>query len=311
MQPPDELMVKEFLPAIRQLVTRELRTQGFSQNKISGLLGITQASVSLYLSSAPSKAYASLSEFAVPASDADRYAAMLAEDVKRRPVDAVRTLNAVWTSLLGTGAVCASHRSLYPTLADCDVCIKEYGQRRGSQAKTVSEVSEAVGLLEASQVFAAIMPEVSVNLVCAPDDAKSASDVVAVPGRIVRVKGRARAILPPEAGASAHMARVLLMAREFRPEFRACINLRYDKKMELTLKRLGLRRLRIGGYAFSKADDPTAEAMRFRLRDTPGRFDAIVDAGGSGIEPNVYLFADGAKGVAKLALRVARAYSAS
>jgi predicted transcriptional regulator len=43
------MMVESFLPAMRMLVTRRLREEGFSQGKIASLLGLTQASVSLYL----------------------------------------------------------------------------------------------------------------------------------------------------------------------------------------------------------------------------------------------------------------------
>ncbi len=164
MQPPDELMVQEFLPAIRQLVAKELRVQGFSQNKISAMLGVTQASVSLYLSSETKKAYSTLTVFGVPREESDTYAALLAEDVKRSPVDAVPTLTTLWTGLLGSGSVCTRHREQYPSLSDCDVCIKEYGRDDPDRSGTISEVVEAVRSLESSATFVNVMPEVSVNI---------------------------------------------------------------------------------------------------------------------------------------------------
>ena len=82
MNPPDEMMTQAFLPAMRQLVAARLRSQGLSQSKISGLLGTTQASVSLYLSSNPVKAYSALSRFAMSREDADARAALLADSVK-------------------------------------------------------------------------------------------------------------------------------------------------------------------------------------------------------------------------------------
>jgi len=48
-----------------------------------------------------------------------------------------------------------------------------------------------------------------------------------------------------------------------------------------------------------------------RLMSEPKPFDAIVEEGGSGIEPNVYLFAKGAKEAARIAVRLAKAYSAA
>jgi len=310
MQPPDELMVQEFLPALRHLVAKQLRKQGFSQSRISSMLGVTQASVSLYLSSESRRSYSALSTLSLSADEANRWAALLAEDVKRNAVDAVGTLSMIWTGLLGRGAVCARHRSIYPALADCDVCIREFGKEGSAFSEAVSEVAEAVRRLESAQDFVSVMPEVSVNVALAVGDAESAADVVAVPGRIVRVKGRPRAILPPEAGASRHLSRVLLLIRTRKPGLRACINLRYDKKMEEVLKKLKLRSLRIGGYPPTASGDPTLNALAERLSTVGEPFDVLVDLGGSGVEPNVYLFAEGTAGAADLAIRISRAYSA-
>jgi len=308
MQPPDEMMSQAFLPAMRQLVANRLRSQGFSQNRISGLLGITQASVSLYLSGGPSKAYSVLSRFALSKEDADAKAALLADAVRTSASEGVSTLFSIWMSLLGSGSVCAYHRELYPSLTDCEVCVKEFGGRGGARPDLIEEVAGAVRMLEQSPEFVGVMPEVSVNLACAAEDAQSPADVVAIPGRIVRVRDRAKAMLPPEAGASAHMSKVLLLARSRCKGLRACINIRYDRRMTGAMKKLHLRTISIGPYSRHEAKDPTAEAFRRRLTTTTGPFDAVVDEGGSGFEPNVYLFAKGAKEVAELALTLARAY---
>ncbi len=311
MQPPDELMVQSFLPAMRQLAATQLRSEGLSQNKISALLGITQASVSLYLASGPKKAYAALAALSVSQSQADKYASALASIVKKSAVESVKELNVIWTGLLGSGSICPAHRSMYPALADCDMCIKEYGQPKGARAEVISEVAEAVKMLEGSSKFVSVMPEVSVNIACTTENAASSADIVAVPGRIVRVRGRAKAMLPPEAGASIHMSQILLLVRKGRPDFRACINLRYDDRMASTLAKSRLRTLSIGNYARTRAEDPTVDALERKLKSRPPPFDAVIDEGGSAIEPNVYLFGKGAREIAELALDLARAYSAA
>ncbi len=310
MHPPDEIMVEEFLPSLRQLVSRTLKSQGFSQSRISSMLGITQASVSLYQASDPGKAYAALASVSLEKEDADRYSALLADDVKRNAVDGVETLTTLWTELLGRGSVCARHRSLYPSLADCDVCIKEYGQERSDRSEVVSDVAKAVRRLEASPSFVSVMPEVSVNVACLAGEGDSPADVVAVPGRIVKARGRARAMLPPEPGASRHLAKVLLLVRERRPEVRSCTNLRYDPRMAKILRRLRMRTLEIGGYPLTGPGDPTVQALARRLATARDPFDAVVDSGGNGIEPNVYLFAKGVGEIADLALSVSKLYSA-
>jgi len=311
VQPPDELMTGTFLPGMRQLVAVRLRSRGLSQTRISALLGVTQASVSLYLSSDLDRAYGALARFSVSRSQADRDSGALADALQKNPIDGVEALNRVWTGLLGSGAVCPAHREMYPPLSECDFCIKEYGSRKGKVSETVSEVSAAVRVLEASRYFVAIMPEVSVNLACAAGDATSPSEVVAIPGRIVKVKDRAKAMLPPEAGASAHMSRMLLLARSRMPEHRACINIRYDRRLGTLISEAGFRVLALGRHSNRWARDPTVEALEKRLSSAPRPFDAVVEEGGNGIEPNVYLFARGAQEAARIAVRLARAYSAA
>ncbi len=303
-------MTETFLPAMRQLVARRLRSGGLSQGRISSLLGVTQASVSMYLSSPPSKAYSALARLSVTQEEAEGHAASLSEAVRGDSAEGVRLLMRVWTEILGSGSACRAHREAYPSLADCEVCIQEYGPRRGERSQAITEVSEAVKMLEGSQSFVSAMPEVSVNLACVSGDSNLPEDVIAVPGRIVRVRDRAKAMLPPEAGASVHMSRILLLARRRNPRLRACINMRFDTRMAEALRRVGLRAVTIRRYGVY-GSDPTANALEARLKSASGDFDAVVDEGGSGIEPNVYVFDKGAREVAQIALRLAEAYSAA
>ena len=310
MQPPDELMTVIFLPAMRHLVAERLRSKGLSQARIASLLGVTQASVSLYRSANRAKAYDMLAKLSVSKGQADEYSDLLADDLARGAVHGVRTLARLWTNLLGSGLVCAAHREIYPLLSECDYCIREYQGRQGSVAEVISEVAGAARLIEGSSEFIAVMPEVSVNIACAVAGASTPEDVVAIPGRIVRAKGRARAMLPPEPGASTHMAKVLLVAMSRQPQLRACINLRFDRRMNAVVRKSGLRTVTIGGYLAAEGEDPTTDAMERKLATHHGAFDAIIDKGGAGIEPDLYLFAKSAHAAADVALRLARAYSA-
>jgi predicted fused transcriptional regulator/phosphomethylpyrimidine kinase/predicted transcriptional regulator len=295
---------------MRQLVARVLHQQGFSQSRISSMLGITQASVSIYFSSPAPKAYASLASLSLSREDADRYASLLAEDVKRSPVYGVDTLTSIWTSLLGKGLVCEAHRRLYPSLSECDVCIKEYGQRHDDRSGALAHVSEAVRIIESAREFVSVMPEVSVNVAYLAGDSATTKDVVAVPGRIVKVRNSAKALLQPEFGASGHMARMLLLVRQRRKDVRAAINLRYDERMARVLRRMGLKCLEIGGYAPSGREDPTVEALASVMLKERKAFDAVVDSGGKGTEPDVYMFGRDAVEVARLAVKAAKLYSA-
>ena len=311
MHPPDELMVGAFLPSVRLLAAKELRRRGSSQGRIATALGVTQASVSLYLASPVDRAYSAFEGFHVTREEADRFVTLLAEDAMRNPSYAVETLGKIWTNLIGRGLACDAHRKEHPSLADCDYCVRAFGPQGDRGREAIAEVSRAVKAIESSTTIVAAMPEVSVNLACVSGDSNLPEDVVAVPGRIVKVRNSARAMRQPEFGASGHMARMLVLVRTRRKNCRAVVNLRYDTSMAKVLKKLGLRILEVGDYSDSKSGDPTIEALGMRLAGTRTRFDAIVDRGGKGIEPNVYLLGKDAMEVARLAIKASELYSAA
>src|SRR5437667_2703482 len=122
-------MMEAFLPSMRALVARRLSEEGDSQGKISRLLGITQASVSNYLSSDLHEVHSKLSSIGITPEEGERYGSLLAEDVKKNPVYADSTVYSIWSNLLGQGIMCGSHREAYPFLAECDVWVKTFGSR--------------------------------------------------------------------------------------------------------------------------------------------------------------------------------------
>ncbi len=307
MHPPCELMVEEFLPAMRAIVARKLHSEGFSQSKIAVFLGITQASVSLYLAQEHGGQSRSLAALGVSPESAERYGALLSEDVKKSPVYAVNTLYSIWSDLLGRGEICQAHRSEHPSLAQCEMCLRVFGAIETGGSEAIELVSRAVAMLEASDIFVHIMPEVSVNIAYAHGDASAVRDVVAVPGRIVRVRDRPRSLMRPEFGASTHLASVLLEVRRRVKGYRAAMNVRYDEKMREVLGGLNLSILELGGY--DKGADPVVEALTREMGRRSSSFDVVVDPGGSRIEPSLYLFANDPVEVARLSLKIAHLYS--
>jgi len=307
------MMVDSFLPSMRALVARRLNRDGLSQGKIASLLGLTQASVSTYLSTAASKQTAALSSLGVTAEEADTYAALLAEDLKNNPAYAVATLYSIWSRLIGGGHACALHRSEYPYLATCEVCTKVFGPRKGHAEGAVEHVESALRPVEGSTLFVRVMPEISVNVAYAPEGAKSSEDVVAIPGRIVRVRGQARSFMRPEYGASTHLAAILLEVERKHPALRAAMNLRYDELMSKVLARLRVKQLTMGRSYPTGSQDKVLGALRARISAPggAGKFEAVVDLGGEGVEPSLYLFADDAIKVVRRSLEIARAYTAS
>jgi predicted fused transcriptional regulator/phosphomethylpyrimidine kinase/predicted transcriptional regulator len=293
---------------MREKVALKLRAQGLSQGRIASMMGITQASVSLYLRP-DGRSKKLLGRLGVSEEDAELYAALLAEDLKKNPVYAVNTLYSIWSDILGRGAMCGAHRSLYPSLAQCDMCMKTFGtDQRSREGDAVEGVASAVRMIEASSTFVRVMPEVSVNIAYAAEGAASVQDVVAVPGRIVKVRGMPRSFMRPEHGASTHVASILLAVMSHDPSVRAAMNLRYDQRMGRVLRSLGLRPLSLEESTGNRTDPEMLEALRAKLVTAANPTDALIDLGGPGIEPGLYLFAGDAPEVAQLGLRVARAY---
>jgi hydroxymethylpyrimidine/phosphomethylpyrimidine kinase len=88
---------------------------------------------------------------------------------------------------------------------------------------------EAVRLLEGCREFAALVPEVRVNVVYAPEAAKDPSQVLAVDGRITVVAGIPKASGPVRPGVSDHMARLVVEVQRHDKSLRAGLNFRWSE----------------------------------------------------------------------------------
>ncbi|MFC6952122.1 bifunctional hydroxymethylpyrimidine kinase/phosphomethylpyrimidine kinase [Halorubellus litoreus] len=153
--------------------------------------------------------------------------------------------------------------------------------------RVARDVSRVVARLEnATAPVAALLPEVGTNVVGAPPHADRVADTVAVDGRLATTHSGVRATGGVRPGASSHVARFLLAAREHHPELRYAVNVRYDDRVADALDAL---------------DWPVSEYdRRDEPADAPGTMDwgadqayrgdddrpvAVVDRGAHGKEP--------------------------
>ncbi|MFB6160213.1 MAG: bifunctional hydroxymethylpyrimidine kinase/phosphomethylpyrimidine kinase [Haloferacaceae archaeon] len=140
-----------------------------------------------------------------------------------------------------------------------------------------------------------LVPEVGMNVVGATPYAEAVGDVAAVEGRISRTLAGVATTRGVRMGASSHVARFLLSAREFVPDLRFGANVRFDDAVEAALDEAEL-----GG--------PVAEFDRgAEPEDAPGTMDwgaarAFADAD----EPPVAVFDRGAVGKEPMVRLVAR-----
>ncbi|WP_338727262.1 bifunctional hydroxymethylpyrimidine kinase/phosphomethylpyrimidine kinase [Haladaptatus sp. DJG-WS-42] len=143
----------------------------------------------------------------------------------------------------------------------------------------------------------ALVPEIGMNVVGATPFAESVSETAAVEGRITRTLTGVKPNRGVRFGASSHVARFLLGAREAVPELRFAVNCRFDEDVEAALTELEWS-LAEFNRSVEPEDLKTEEGntMGWGARrafsgdgDTPV---AVIDRGEVGKEPIVKLVAE-------------------
>ncbi len=107
-------------------------------------------------------------------------------------------------------------------------------RERAAREPTAAAVADVVTRFEATDV-SALVPEVGMNVVGATPYAEVPAECAAVEGRITRTSAGVRANRGVRFGASSHVARFLLAAREFDGDLRFAVNCRFDDDVEAAL----------------------------------------------------------------------------
>ena len=117
---------------------------------------------------------------------------------------------------------------------------------RAARQPTAEAVEEVVRRFVDADV-SPVVPEVGMNVVGATSYAETPGETAAVEGRITRVLSGVKPNRGIRFGASSHVARFLLSAREFDPSLRFAVDCRFDERVE---------------SAFSELDGPAVELDR-------------------------------------------------
>jgi hydroxymethylpyrimidine/phosphomethylpyrimidine kinase len=148
-------------------------------------------------------------------------------------------------------------------------------RERAARDATASAVREAVDSLVARDV-ARLVPEVGTNVVGATPYAEKPAEIAAVEGRITRTPAGEKPTRGVAFGASEHVARFLLAAREGAPELRFALNCRFDEEIETALAELDGPVVELeAGQAEGPTDDARERAIREAFDGTRG-----TDSGG-------------------------------
>jgi predicted fused transcriptional regulator/phosphomethylpyrimidine kinase/predicted transcriptional regulator len=312
LNPPCELTVRELLPALRVLLAKDLaENHGWTQTKIAKKLGVTQAAVSGYLAQNATEISMPPFSFDEIKSIAKSFTSEIA--MKRLSyVDLINNICEICLSLRRGGAICHAHKIKVPELEDerCTICMQLHMSLADiSDVRRVilEDLRAAVSLLESSSEFTELVPEVFTNIIMALKDTKGVADVAGIPGRLVRIRGKVKALMDPEFGVSSHLAKVLLAVMKADPNIRSAINLKYNDSVLKIINKLNLK------YAvlhrdpkYKGKEDELIAFAETAARKGEGGLDAIIDEGSFGIEPNSYLFEESATKLADRVIRIAR-----
>jgi len=104
--------------------------------------------------------------------------------------------------------------------------------------RAIEEISAAIRIIEDNPEFAPYIPEVGTQVAMALPFASGPQEVAAIEGRIIRLADRPKAVGLIRFGASSHMARVILTAMRYDPNFRAAMNIRHAPELISSFKNL-------------------------------------------------------------------------
>ncbi len=181
----------------------------------------------------------------------------------------------------------------------------------------LGNLTQAMNTLQESSEFALLMPEVRVNLVYAPPDARTGQDVAAIDGRITVVRGLPYASGLPAWGGSDHMARLIIEMRKYDPSINAGINFKCDADAIEIMKQYCAEKKFLFGW-IDRTNEP-AEVMAKDRSSMPWKIKQLVDSSGGvpklfyegegwGKEPLSVALGDTAVEVVGIVIDIARRY---
>ena len=297
---PHEVVSKYVIPYIRGLVAIGLSEHGLSQIAISKLLGITQPMVRRYLSQGKEYFISKLRDVGLSNDEINVITRILVSTALRGGYhDLHKVFSQIINFILSKEILCDFHRKIDPNIPrDCNLCPSLFPPKLVSDPY-IEDVRNAFKYLQLVSSSYLLAPEVGMNIVRAPPKASRPEDIVGFTGRIIRVGNRLVAVGEPIYGGSRHTAMVLLTIRSKWSTVNSVVVVKYDENFIQKLKKLGFRIIVTGPHNSKEAfiDD-----LRRSLEMYCEEPDAIVDLGGLGLEPVIYILGRTALDAVKKAL---------
>lgn len=273
MLPPHLIIVEEVLPEVRRRMAVLLYSEGMSQETISQLLGTSQAMVSRYLRQR-TELHSDLEPMVQMITNELTAAASAGEGSEQLTDRFCLSVDRA----LSKGLLDARYRSRFGR-EPCRGCIGAL--KEGGRVKVLEDLEKAVSYLRTHPI-PNLVPALKVNIASGVEQAESIDDIASYPGRLPDRRGKITDPLPPEFGASRHLAALLLTAMRFDPSLRSVISLAFNEKVRFALKE--------NDRSFKELDRSSSTIEELLEKDGPGASGIVVDPGDFGIEPCLYIF---------------------
>lgn len=296
---PEEIVAEQFVPTARAMLAVELDDRGLTQTEIGNRLGITQAAVSNHLGGEVARSER-LAEDPRLVATVERIADGLAEETMDE-VDALAELVALVREFEDRGPICDLHEAAMPELAGlgCDLCVRGTDEAVAAERDALAAVRRAARRLAGEPEIADLVPNVGTNVATAVPGASDGTDVAAVPGRLIRMRGRIEVPANPEFGASQNVATVVLAAMAVEPDVRGAVNLAVDDDLLAAARDRGLDPAEFEPDYDGRSDRLVAT---FEERGAVPR--VLFHRGDFGIEPVCYVLGETAVEAVELAIEL-------
>ena len=182
----------------------------------------------------------------------------------------------------------------------------------GERLDLMARMDRAVAVLKRERI-GGLVPEVQSNIGMGLTGARSETDVIGIPGRIVKLGEDIHTLAAPEFGGSRHVAHIVLTLMQHDPTKRAVMNIKYTDALLKICKKLKFKLA-----SFDRADEPkrvrevegsslewgTDHAVR-KFGSVP---DVIYDLGGFGKEEMIRVIAEDLEALVAKILKIHRLY---
>jgi len=267
-----DTICEEILVPLRGILAHKLSERGLSQHKISSILHVSQPMVFKLLRKGIGEYISELERAGLERGIIEHYSNVLCDLALNSPHDKFILVSYQVINMLALRVLCSKSGFTQVCVAGLPV------------DPDIEHYKAALSRLISLRGLHKLIPEVGSNLVYAPKPPSSITGIIGLTGRITRTLNGVTVSGEPMYGGSRHLSQILLLASSINPGKRVGFNIKYDPRYVKALEKLGLKLATTGPH---EDQDSFWNAVERASKEKP---DVIVDLGGRGLEPVIYIF---------------------